>query len=786
MLTMISSSIGLRPLGLVAVLFTSALELAQGRLLPRDWLPSQINQTLCWWELPRAALLRDTLYLDGGYQGYLPGFANGTFGPPSRPEDRKPLYMINFTQAFDTTHNASTYLRTLEKTVGATNNLAPVYLDGTLVANDYEFYLYGGLLRDTDSLLPPPGNAVLGYERFQFGPRRETWEPGFYGGQLPDGVTRYITAGAAVNVPAENLSFYFSGMRHPNWAEIRTDGRTRYNVTATADTLIAVDLSTMRQERWTNVSLPASVPGRAGAELVWVPLAERGLLIAIGGVINPEWAFTTPWPALRTESQNRSPGFMRNVSIYDIRNQQWYQQETSGDRPPQLTQFCSVLAPAKDGSSFHIYIYGGYDGLEDSSAPSDDVHVLSVPSFIWTKVSTGTSRHGRRGHRCARPYPDQMMVVGGQTQQGNEFTCLEGGVVQIFNLNTLQWQKAYDPKVWSEYKVPGVITAKIGGNADGGATTVEPSRWDNDTLASLMRFRYTKTIPSYYPYPSVSATASPPPGSTLVPSPAARSSGTPSWIAPVLGVVLGLLAFGVLVAALLLWRRRRRIKRHGSSSDGSTTGTSRGIIPWLQGTRLARADTVTTATNGHSSISGGTTALGSTGELSTKEAAMAPQETAGTEIHELPGTLVSLFPHLVTSDPLLHLRHDPPLITPPDPDTSGASELPTMREIGFTPTHIMHPRPRPVHHTSNPSSSSSLSAGIPRPESPTTDYVPGQQRPGHRRHLSSLSSSGLPSPASTITPPGSGDDTRERGNPMEEMELVSPVSQGGCDHRGRT
>ncbi len=32
-----------------------------------------------------AAFLRDTLYLDGGYQVYLPGFANGTFGAPSRP-----------------------------------------------------------------------------------------------------------------------------------------------------------------------------------------------------------------------------------------------------------------------------------------------------------------------------------------------------------------------------------------------------------------------------------------------------------------------------------------------------------------------------------------------------------------------------------------------------------------------------------------------------------------------------------------------------------------------------
>ncbi len=172
---------------------------------------------------------------------------------------------------------------------------------------------------------------------------------------------------------------------------------------------------------------------------------------------------------------------------------------------------------------------------------------------------------------------------------------------------------------------------------------MEPSRWDNDTLASVVRVRYTKTIPSYYPYTSVSATAQPPPGSTLVPSPSGGSSGTPSWVAPVLGVVLGLIAFGVLVAVVLLWRRRQRIKHHGSRSDSSTAGfNGNRIMSWLQGTPTSKTGTVATATHGPSSVSGGTTALGSTGELSNKEATM-PQETAGTEIHELPGIFIPSF-----------------------------------------------------------------------------------------------------------------------------------------------
>jgi hypothetical protein len=215
--------------------------------------------------------------------------------------------MINFTQPFNTSQNASSILRRLDKTAGAANNIAPEFLDGAIFSNNYELYLYGGLLRDSNGLQPPPGNEVLGYERFQYGPPREAWQPGFIRGQLPENVTRYITAGASVSVPSENRGFYFGGMRRADWGEIRTAGRDRYNVTTAANTLISVDMTTMRQEEWANSSLPSTVPGRAGAELVWVPTAQQGALVAIGGVVNPEWAYTIPPPSLLKASVSSIP-----------------------------------------------------------------------------------------------------------------------------------------------------------------------------------------------------------------------------------------------------------------------------------------------------------------------------------------------------------------------------------------------------------------------------------------------------------------------------------------------
>jgi Kelch motif len=133
----------------------------------------------------------------------------------------------------------------------------------------------------------------------------------------------------------------------------------------------------------------------------------------------------------------------------------------TGDVPPQLTQACSVVAAAQDRSSYQIYYYGGYDGLSITKPHNDNVYVLSVPSMKWFKVYNGTASHARRAHNCHLIYPDQMLVIGGTTA-GDE-TCVEDGPFQIFNLNKLEWQTNYDPTAWSEYEVPDIISASIGG-----------------------------------------------------------------------------------------------------------------------------------------------------------------------------------------------------------------------------------------------------------------------------------------------------------------------------------
>jgi hypothetical protein len=137
----------------------------------------------------------------------------------------------------------------------------------------------------SDSQQPPPSGVILGYEADEYGTSILNWKAGFIQKSLDNDVSRYVTNGAGVSAPSENLGFYFSGMRGKNWGSIE-NGDQSSNVTA--DSMITVNMTTMRAETWQNDTLPSNITGRANAELVWIPASESGVLVAIGGVVNPE------------------------------------------------------------------------------------------------------------------------------------------------------------------------------------------------------------------------------------------------------------------------------------------------------------------------------------------------------------------------------------------------------------------------------------------------------------------------------------------------------------------
>lgn len=279
---------------------------------------------------------------------------------------------------------------------------------------------------------------------------------------------------------------------------------------------------------------------------------------------------------------------MTNIDIYDIAGDTWYKQQTI-DGPPQLALGCAIVAVAQDTSSYNIYYYGGYDGIHMTQSFSDDVWILSLPSFVWNKIPSDNTAHARAGHRCVKPYPDQMIVIGGYPSLGGTGSnCIDGGILRVFNLTEGTWMDRYDPKVYHDYGVPEIIHRTIGGDAAGTATMTvpTPSGWTTPDLSKVFETKYpTSKIATYYPYKSYNSTGN---------RQEVAGSTVPSWLAPVLGVVLGLVFISAIVVAILLYRRRKLLRR-GGASEGATEDNGNRILNWMRGQDVQshKAQTVT-------------------------------------------------------------------------------------------------------------------------------------------------------------------------------------------------
>lgn len=168
----------------------------------------------------------------------------------------------------------------------------PEFEDGGMLANDAQFFLYGGAVTNNEALYDDPdSDDRTSYQFYQYGPEKSIWEKGFDTGKLNNDVTRYVAYGAAVSAPSENKAWYFSGLTSPNHGPIFSNGKADMGNKAVevSDRLITLDMETQFQEEWGNDTL-RSVKGRSNAEAVWVPVGEQGILVILGGVVYPDWA----------------------------------------------------------------------------------------------------------------------------------------------------------------------------------------------------------------------------------------------------------------------------------------------------------------------------------------------------------------------------------------------------------------------------------------------------------------------------------------------------------------
>jgi hypothetical protein len=176
-----------------------------------------------------------------------------------------------------------------------------------------------GLDSIADDSTSSPADAIRVYERYPQEDDDSSWKPGFVDNINLDGITRYVTNGAGVSSPSENMGFYVSGMRAPDWGPI-WDNETATNI---SDQMITVHMD-RESPTWSNITLPDHVLGRANAEAVWIPVSESGAVVLIGRVTQLESLYYEGLSSDQVaESTRDSPAFMETVSIYDVASNTW-------------------------------------------------------------------------------------------------------------------------------------------------------------------------------------------------------------------------------------------------------------------------------------------------------------------------------------------------------------------------------------------------------------------------------------------------------------------------------
>lgn len=458
---------------------------------------------------PQVSVIGNYVYIDGGHITQL--------------VDDEPVLMrpVNHTLSIDLSQSWATEdveIRQIPKS-SPSHVLQAQFTD----PNSDTFYIWGGYnLNSTESARERPSdfwkftadgsgggawtnevqrsNVFQGFERVQAGAHVTTADSGFYFG------------GAATAPSNED-------------AHSPVPGYVRFNFTAD-------DLD------WRNVTdAPYSEKGTLyGATATWIPtFGPNGLIMLLGGQSNGI-------------GDTGRVEYMRMDIVYfmDPVTGRWSSQSASGDVPSRRIHHCTVGARSQNGT-FEIFMFGGRD---EERKGLGDIHILSLPGFVWRKVSTETTSRGAMG--CTVVGNRQMLTVGGVNlslkfwdlwRTKDSFSQGLG----IFDMSKLSWRGTYDVNAAS-YESPETVQSWY---SEGGLDTVN---WASDEVRSL--FAKTNDDSSSTGGSSESASDN-------------SSSSTPT--AAIAGGVVGGVAAVALIFGLFWFLRRRR-----RAADAGNEGVERG------------------------------------------------------------------------------------------------------------------------------------------------------------------------------------------------------------------
>ncbi|OLN96473.1 Kelch repeat-containing protein-like protein 2 [Colletotrichum chlorophyti] len=368
-------------------------------------------------------------------------------------------------------------------------------------------------------------------------------------------------AAAFCDAPSLNRSYVFEGyvQRRSSPANAGYSGSSDFRF---LEGMLELDTADRSEPKLTNISVPTYIGPRMNGAMVHVPVGDEGIIVNIGGQTTRD---TTPYgvriPGANAGNVNINLSF---VDIYDIETGFWFRQQTFGlpDMPAGRSDICAVLVPARDSSSWNIFMVAGVENYA-TYMTSEEIWVLTLPTFQWILVHTRSD--GMFGHTC-HAVGENLLILGGmQTRKdtggGPVNTCADHMPAEIFSLATLNYTGRYDTQAAQRLPpVPEQVVAAVGGSPSGGAVIRSPRAWSDVYLQyifdpSLARPEYT---PGYTLVVAPSSTAS----TTASPTP---SPGPPKG-AIIGGAVGGALGALLVVAGVLFFCLRRRKKRRAKQA----------------------------------------------------------------------------------------------------------------------------------------------------------------------------------------------------------------------------
>ncbi|KAF8422731.1 hypothetical protein EV426DRAFT_670246 [Tirmania nivea] len=447
-----------------------------------------VNKALGWdydfcrIEWPRIAVVSGKLYIDGGILWLSP-----------KGKGLRSIREIN-TRLLEIDINSPIYrdnytIRVISKPTSVPNvGAGQVFLPPSWPSpNNGRFYTFGGQFpsfnRSLDTYVQPPKDPQG--DLFSYDTKSDKWEKVSMAKDSDQVI--WSQGGTSVSIPELGLGFYLGGFQNSSTNSVLKDSDYR---AVSGFLRLEWDMNDPTvAPRWKNESIPFDQT--IGGSLIHIPdIGEKGILVKFAGL-----GVTTG----ENLPMNGNP--MDQIYIYDIAQAAWHMQTASvhpnrGAFPAIRGYACNAVVPAKDNSSYNIYMYGG-GGLRGGDGFSD-MWVLSLPSFVWIKF--GENMNFRTsGMSCTLFNYNQILLVGPRPQRINDNPAADQEQCRplwsVYDITQSKWVAKLNPLDTELPPVHRNISRVIGGSGSGNAILTEPKEgWKDSKLKTV--FDYQKSTSS--------------------------------------------------------------------------------------------------------------------------------------------------------------------------------------------------------------------------------------------------------------------------------------------------